>query len=282
MNLLSKLKNARKFRANIASKILTLSRSVKIQATKVVEFSRDNKANLIVGLISTFISAVLALVLLKTQTSTFDTSAVLTNLLTINGIISAVLITYLFSRIMWTNERKLEVCNEAIEHSQKITDFRRILKILIQYYNVWANDRQTKSLIDHGRFERLDFYDLRLHFENIGEPRNHDLVTALLRHPDYSEGMTTTYLAMASIVNNREVGYHWQQELYKDFLHKDVYEFAEVKRWWQCALADSIGYWMNHDPDWIRYGQLRRDEPEIMAAAGRINSKYSTYQLGNN
>src|SRR6185312_754396 len=57
---------------------------------------------------------------------TFDPGLVLSNLLVINGVFSAVLMTFLFSRIAWSKDRKYEDFKVALALFQKVTDYRRI------------------------------------------------------------------------------------------------------------------------------------------------------------
>ena len=184
----------------------------------------------------------------------FDTTATLSNILTTNGVFSAILITYLFSRTSWIQERKLDHYREAIELSQKITDFRRILDKLTDYYNVWHSDIQTKNLIDHGKFNQEHF----------------------------SEGISTLYLAMVSLVRNRKSKIHRTPELYKDFKHNGIYNIKVVEKWIECDIFNTIWYWCNQDQSWINYRNLSNDRDYILSAAARINKKYEGVDLNNN
>jgi hypothetical protein len=173
----------------------------------------------------------------------------------------------------------MDLHRQSIIHSQAITDFKRILKILTDRYGVWISNDATKNLFDHGEFEKLDFYDFRLRFEGIGAPRNQLLVDKLFQEEKFQEGISNTYLAMVSLIGDRSKDYYFQKELHTDFAFNGIYELKMVKRWWQCKVADSIYYWMNHKANWIRYDSLREFHPEIKAAAVRINPKYDTYKV---
>lgn len=211
-----------------------------------------------------------------------DTKSTLTNLLTVNGVFSAILITYLFSRITWSKERKLEIFREAVTLSQKITDFRRILNKLTYYYQVWENDNATKSLIDHGKFKSIDFYDYRLSMISDYEPENKKLIMELFEHNDFKEGQSTLYLAMVSLVRNRKnPNYEYQEELYKDFEHNGLYNIKVVEKWLDCEIFGTICYWLDKNYQFINFTALRTDKDYILAAASRINKKYEGQPLEN-
>lgn len=207
----------------------------------------------------------------------------LTNILTVNGVFSAILITYLFTRLAWTKERQSELHNEAIGYSQKITEFRRILKVLTNYYGVWPNkDVNSKSLLEHGKYETLEYYDFWTTVNSRpGELRN-KLADEFWHDKNYDEFVSVLYLAMVSFVGNRTGEYKWQEELFKDFEKNFVYDHGSVKRWLFSGTADIIGTRMNHDYEIINYSSFKEEEQmEIIAAAARINPKYANYKLNN-
>lgn len=216
-----------------------------------------------------------------THTKSFDTQNTLTNLLTINGVFSAILITYLFTRITWSKDRKLEEYNEAVSLSQKITEFRRILEKLTQYYNVWHSDAATKSLLDHSKFKHIDYYDYRLSSISDYKPKDYELIEELKKHKDFSEGISNLYLAMISIVKDRKRDWYWQQELYKDFEHKGVYNLKAIQKWIDCEIFGTIWYWLQYDAHQINYYNLGKEKTYILAAATRFNKKYENYELDN-
>jgi hypothetical protein len=209
------------------------------------------------------------------------TSSIISSILTINGVFSAILITYLFTRIPWIKDRKLETYNEAVSYSQKLTEFRRILNILTQYYNVWENDNRTKSLLDYSKYKHIDYYDYRLASISDYKPKDYELIEQLHKELNYSEGQSVLYLAMVSLVRQRKYDYYWQEELYKDYEHKGVYNYEIVEKWIECDIMDSIAYWMNDNYIMIHFYNLRKHFDEIKQAAGRINKKYLKYEVDN-
>ena len=234
-------------------------------------------------ILSSLISATVFYFLQLNCFTTIDTNSTLSNLLTVNAVFSAILITYLFSRITWSKERKLETYKEAISISQKITEYRRILNKLTSYYSVWSNDNSAKSLIDYGRFKNIDFYEYRISMISDYKPRNHKLIQELYRHQNFSEGQSTLYLAMVSLVRNRNnPNYEYHAELYKDFELDGLYDFKAVKKWVECEIFGIISYWLDNNSHFINYLSLGADNRNyILAAAGRINKKYDGHELNN-
>lgn len=211
-----------------------------------------------------------------------EADSILTNLLTINAIFSAILITYLFSRITWSKDRKLETLKEAIKLSQKVTDFRRILNKITDYYLVWNDDDAGKNLIDHGRFKNIDFYDYKLSMISDYKPKNWKLIHEFYDHKNFKEGQSTVYLAMVSLVRNRNnPRYEYQQELYKDFEHNGLYNIKAIEKWLQSEVFGSISYWFSNNPSYINFRELTSDNDYILSAAVRIDSKYEGYELNN-
>jgi hypothetical protein len=221
-------------------------------------------------------------VLQESKFKTLETASVLSNLLTVHGAFSAILITYLFSRITWLKERKFEVYKEAISISQKVTEYRRILNKLTSYYQVWQSDKATKSLLEHGKFKHIDFCDFKYALLSDNKPANKELVYELNDHPDFKEGQSQLYLAMLSLVRNRKsTTKEYPEELYKDFSHNGIYNIEVVGRWLDCGVFSSIWYWLDKEYSYINYSALRNDREYILAAAGRINKKYEGYELDN-
>lgn len=233
-------------------------------------------------LISVALSVTVFLVLESKCFKTIDEPNMLTILLTVNGIFSAILITYLFSRITWSKERKLEIFKEAISISQKITDYRRVLNKLTQYYGVWYNEKATKSLIDNWKFKTIDFYDYWLFRSPKVKPSKRLLIKELKEDDKFSEGESTLYLAMVSLTSNRNnPNYQWKEELYSDFEIRRIYNIKIVEKWLECNIFGSIWYWLDQDYDYINYPALKRDQDYILSAISRINKKYEGIQLSN-
>ena len=214
----------------------------------------------------------------------FDTNSVLSNLLVINGVFSAVLMTFLFSRIGWAKDRKYDTAKEAMDISQKITEFRRILYILTRYYGVWIEqDKRTKSLLEHGKYSSIEFWEV----ESIYSPgklgKKEKLVQELMKDEDFDSGLSVLYLAMLSLVYLRgREQFSFQSELYHEFDIKKVYSLEVVEKWIDYSCFGKIWYWMNYDVHWINYSHLNAAEQNrIKEAAVRIDPKFANRELDN-
>lgn len=227
------------------------------------------------------ISIVVLLVLKSEDFKTLNTTSTLSNILTVNGVFSAILITYLFTRITWAKDRKLEVYKDAISLSRKITEYRRILNKLTYYYQVWRDDKSTKTLVD-SKFDTIDFYDYKLYLISDYIPRNKEVIDKFRNHPDFREADSTLYLAMVSLVKNRNIkGFKSQHELYKDFQHNKIYNIKIIEKWIECEIFGTIWYWLDQDYDFLNYQTLKADKEEILSAISRINIKYEGRELNN-
>lgn len=214
--------------------------------------------------------------------SLYDVDNSLELILTINGLFSAILITYFFNRIVWIKEQRKEVYKESQFYSQKITDFRRILNILTRYYGVWVSDEATKSLLSHGAYKHIDYFDYKLESFSDYESADHKLIIQLMddeRHGDISD----LYLAMISLVTNRK---SWLQipdsELYGHYQRKGIYTYKFVERCMNIEYVSRMSYWFDNNFHFINYNNLgQQNRQEILEIAKRIDEKYDGRDLDN-
>jgi hypothetical protein len=204
-------------------------------------------------------------------------------ILTINGLFSAVLVSYFFNNISLIWSAKKEDYEEAILYSQKITDFRRVLKKLTEYYGIWNNEKATKNLLDFGVFKEIDYYDFKLMSFSDYKPVDQALIEKLTNHQDYSSGATDLYLGMVSLVKDRKSGNIIpDDELYEDYQRKGIYTTNFVDKCIDIGYFGRMWYWFNKDYDFINYNRLSKKSKEyIINALGRINTKYTEKNLDN-
>ena len=207
-------------------------------------------------------------------------------ILTINGLFSAILVTYFFNRISWMLGQKKEIYDEAVEFSQKITEFRRICSKLTEYYQVWIDDNATRSLLEHGTYKHIDYYDYKMLYMSDYKPSEAELVLIekLRQDSRYKEGLSDLYLGMISLVRNRKSrNILRDRELYKDFQKKGIYNLEWVEKCVEVDYASRLWYWFSNDYAFINYHALSRDSKEyIMSAFTRIDPKYKDSELNNN
>ena len=204
-------------------------------------------------------------------------------ILTINGLFSAILVTYFFNRISWILNNKKEIRKEVIEFSQKITEFRRILNELTQYFGVWENDNGTKSLLLQEDYKNIDYYDFKMLSMSDYIPEDKKLIDKLKNDERYIGGQTDLYLGMISLVENRKSKNRFpNDELYKDFQVKGGYSYHFVNKWIEVDHASRLGYYFQKDYQFIHYNRLSvKSKNYILDACIRINPKYAEHALNN-
>lgn len=204
-------------------------------------------------------------------------------ILTINGLFSAILVTYLFNRTSWILSIKKETHNEAIKFSQKITEFRRILKKLTEFYGVWDDDKGTKSLLLQEEYKYIDYYDFKMMSISDYEPEDKDKIEKLKNDKLYNGSQTDLYLGMISLVKDRKSNNPFpDKELYKDYQVKGRYGFEYVKKWVEVGYASRLGYYFQKDYNFIHFDRLSTESKKyILDASKRINPKYADYELNN-
>lgn len=221
--------------------------------------------------------------LLINNSGTFNSHESLKIILSIHGLFSAILVSYFFNRVSWLLENKKEIYNEAVEFSQKITDFRRILHRLTKYYNVWSNDEATKSLFLKEKYRYVDYFEYKLMSFSDYSPKNKKLIQELQEEQNYEEGISDLYLGMISLVVNRKKPYQIPEpELYKHFQKKGIYSLDFIERCVEIEYPSRLGYWLNGNFNFINYNNLSDKEISyILDCAKRIDVKYKDCSLNN-
>ncbi|MFA8451886.1 MAG: hypothetical protein ACEPOW_14420 [Bacteroidales bacterium] len=238
---------------------------------------------LITSLISLEI-ILLVFIKLHFYTSTeLNTNKSLELILTVNGLFCAILVTYLLNQVSKIIEGKEKLSEQAVFFSQKITDFRRILKRLTDYYGVWENDRGTKSLFLQQKYRHIDFYDFKLMSISEYSPKDAAIIKELEEEENYLGGQSDLYLGMISLVNNRKnTRFLANGELYKHFQTSGIYTYKFVERCMEIDYLSRLGYHFQEGFRYINYGNLGQEHLDyIKECYTRIDKKYSNKPLNN-
>ena len=237
------------------------------------------------GIISIELGVLLFISLNNRITQSCFSSDSLELILTINGLFSAILVTYFFNRISWILDLKKETYEDAIKFSQKITEFRRICFKLTQYYGVWADDNATKSLLEHNEYKYIDYYDFKGYYKSDDKPDKGILqvIKELREDGRYKEGISDLFLGMISLVRHRSSRSNERPtELYKDFQKKGVNNFEFIEKSVECNYASTLGYWFQKDYTFINFDALSKKSREyVLDACSRIDIKYRDSELNN-
>lgn len=239
---------------------------------------------IMLGIISIEV-AILVFLRLNLFNLTIDTKSSLELILTINGLFSAILVTYFFNRISRTLDSKKEDYNDAVIFSQKITDFRRILKRLTDFYGVWQNDESTKGLFLTGKYKNVDYFDFKLASISDYNPADKDLLNELYDEPRYHEGQSDLFLGMISLVEYRKNQFkEFDPILFSNYLTKGVYTLKFISNCVEIDYAGRLAYWFRSDYEYIRFNNLSRESKQyILDCLERIDSKkFLKAELNNN
>lgn len=249
----------------------------------IYELESWNWTMILLGIISIQLTILLFVTLNNRSSEPEFTKNSLELILTINGLFSAILVTYFFNRISWILTINKETHEEAIVFSQKITEFRRILKKLTDFYGVWEDDNATKSLLGQKAYKRIDYYDLKMLSISDYQPEEKEAIEKLQKDERYKESQTGLYLGMISLVYDRKSdNIRPGDELYKDYQVKGRYNFEHVQKWVEVDYASRLGYAFQKDYQFIHYGRLsKKSQKYILDACIRINPKYADYELDN-
>lgn len=215
----------------------------------------------------------------------------LNNIIQFSGIFSAIIITYVISKVFQSRQERLERKREIIEFSNKVTDFRRIARVLISCYGFWNSDMRKK--IDT-TYASLSFFDLQ---NGDSKKQDKDLELKELKSKFYEEldipgafPGVFLYLDLKSLVlENSE---NWQLELYNKFDHDFSYSVEILSDWVNSHSGGNLWYCLDYK--WHSYNKCFNflalndsQKEEILSLAKKINpdkfrnSKFDNFLLAS-
>lgn len=83
----------------------------------------------------------------------------LNNLIQFSGIFSAILITYVVSKVFQVRQERVERYKEIVKLANKFTDFRRIARVLVNNYGFWDKGMREKM---RKEYEAIDYFTIKL------------------------------------------------------------------------------------------------------------------------
>lgn len=210
-----------------------------------------------------------------------ELNSLLANVIQFAGIFSAILITFIISKVFQIRQEKLQVFNAAESISNKVTHFRRIARIIINCRGFWQS--QMRTYVDQN-FQYLTKFDMR----NFDLPDNDP--TEILRKRYYAEQNTDNpnyygvelYMDLKSLV--LDYGYpEW--ELYDDFDRNGVYSNELVEKWIHYHSGDLwyflVNEWSQYDLTFHIHAFSKADKEKILGLATKIDEKYKGRELDN-
>lgn len=191
-----------------------------------------------------------------------------------SGIFSAMLITFIISKMVQLREERVNRRKDVLALSYKITDFRRIAEILLSCYNLWG--KELYGLMQ-GKYKRLTLFDLECGYYSTRSPVLKSTLDDFSENPKLFKGKL--YLDMRSLVNNN--GNTWSGELYGTEEHDIIYPLGLLEQWLSATNGNYLWYCFAHE-----WGDYEKEldlsnidytkQTQILDLCKRINpSKYS-------
>jgi len=212
------------------------------------------------------------------QTEVEALNKLLNNLMQFSGIFSAIIITYVVAKVMQIRQERFERRKEIVKFANKVTDFRRIARVLVQCYGFW--DKEMRSKMDNS-YKELSFFDTQ-----IKDYENQDKIYAdrirELKNKFYEEENIQgafLYLDMKSLVLDDNTT--MQLELYDRHDHDYTYPLDILEKWTGSHSGGNLWYCLIHKRN--RYDGCfsftalqTKHKDEILHLATKINpEKYS-------
>lgn len=231
---------------------------------------KKNKQRNLISFVFIFISISIITLFKYHLKSESELSILLNNIFQFSGIFSALLITFIISKIFQIRQEKLERLREIIVLSNKVTDFRRIAKILIDTHDFWNSSMRSKM---EKKYRQLTYFHLHIDYSS-NKPK--DLIYEFYEEREIPGA--NFYLALKSLLVSEKKSF--QLELYDEYDYNIVYPFKMVSKWVGASSANSFFYYLDHK--WHSYKNSfnlqsvsKVDAEKIVSLCKKINeSKY--------
>lgn len=161
---------------------------------------------------------------------------IVSNIFTFSGIFSAILITFIISKIFQIRNEKREVKIKVIELSNKVTDFRRICEIILSNYDVW--DSKTKSKLEN-KYKLLSYQHL---YDDYLKKKPEKLIDEYLKDTELKGA--NFYLGLRNLI--RVNGRKYNLELYGDYDEDIIYTLETIEIWHGISCANVFFYYLDH------------------------------------
>ena len=220
---------------------------------------------------SLFFLLVLIVILYKYHhKQTEELKNLLNNIFQFSGIYSALLITFIVSKIFQIRQEKLERLREIIVLSHKTTDFRRICEIIVECDSFW--DKSMRQTMDN-KFKRLSYFHIQ-----IDEDKNRDAIQKLIEefHKTTNIPGASFYLAVKSFVKHNNNPF--QLELYDDYDYNIEYSVDILDKWVGAYSANCFYYYLDHKraayKNVFNFSAFSKsDQEKIISLSRKINEK---------
>jgi hypothetical protein len=206
----------------------------------------------------------------------------LRNTIQFSGIFSAIIISYVIGKVLQSRQERMERRKEIVILSNKLTDFRRIARILVQNYGFW-DDKMTRKVAHE--YKDINSFNLRL-WDYDNQEKKYPPILIETRSKflkDEEIPGAYMYLDMKTLVMDRHLP--MQLDLYDDQDYNITYPFNLVEKWALAHSGNNLWYCLDHKwnsyKDCFNFRAFREYEKEsIIKLAKKIdNNKYSNSEF---
>jgi hypothetical protein len=202
-----------------------------------------------------------------------EINQLLNNIIQFSGIFSAILITFIVSKVFQIRQERMERRKEIVRLANKTTDFRRIARVLKNCWGFW--NKEMKSKMDN-KYKELDFFDIHL-WDYDNEKKKYSAELKQLRDEFFKEENIPgayLYLDMKSLVLD---DYHtWQLELYDRYDYDYTYSKEILEKWSGAHSGNNLWYclehkWHGYEGCFDFFAIRQHDQDEIVDLCKKIN-----------
>lgn len=238
--------------------------------TNSLDIYRRNKNKIIISITLIIIILLLFFLARNHHKDVEKINSVLNNILQFSGIYSAILITFILTKIFQIRQEKLERLQEIIVLSNKTTDFRRICDILIETDSFWKPEMREKL---DGKFKYLKYF--HLHLEDYNDNQKLQALISEFYETKEKPG-ADFYLAIKSLVQNGNKKF--QLELFDEYDYNITYSFDLISKWVGAQSSNAFWYYLEYK--WHTYKDIfsmatisKADASRIIALSKKIDNK---------
>ncbi len=202
-----------------------------------------------------------------------EINQLLNNIIQFSGIFSAILITFIVSKVFQIRQERIERRKEIVKFANKTTDFRRIARVLKNCWGFWNKDMRSKM---DNYYKELNFFDVHLWDYDNEEKKYSPELKKLRKEFLYEDGLQGSYLYldMKSLVLD---DYHsWQLELYDRYDYDYTYSLKILEKWSGSHSGNNLWYclehkWHSYKGCFDFYALRQHEQDEIVDLCKKIN-----------
>lgn len=202
-----------------------------------------------------------------------EINQLLNNIIQFSGIFSAILITFIVSKVFQLRQERLERRKDIVKFANKTTDFRRIARVLKNCRDFW--DKDMRSTMDN-KYKKLDFFHIQL-WDYNNQDKKYSAELKKLRDEflnDQNIPGANLYLDIKSLVLD---DYRtWQLELYDRYDYDYTYSLEILEKWSAAHSGNNFWYclenkWYDYEGCFNLHALRQHDQDEIVDLCKKIN-----------